>query len=220
LRTYLKAKPNKTIVCVTELMDHVVAEGIKACAGTPRANDFSSFHGGLSAWWEAAIVGSRYEFKIVGESPEMCRGLDSHGFADLKAAVMAYASYTSVYTDKDDSRRFNLGTPAGVFRSIERAWAVAPTSKRICEDILMPPFVLRKIIAAQGTIVEDNALRHGRCKAKHRTWESVHQRIGPLVNKPRSFQRIETLASSVPTHPDVEPARKWIAGGGKGPLLL
>jgi hypothetical protein len=174
LRTYLKAKPNKTIVCVTELMDHVVAEGIKACAGTPRANDFSSFHGGLSAWWEAAIVGSRYEFKIVGESPEMCRGLDSHGFADLKAAVMAYASYTSVYPDKDDSRRFNLGTPAGVFRSIERAWAVAPTSKRICEDILMLPFVLRKIIAAQGTIVEDNALRHGRCKAKHRTWESVH----------------------------------------------
>jgi hypothetical protein len=32
----------------------------------------------------------------------MCRGLDSHGFADLKAAVMTYASYTSVYLDKDD----------------------------------------------------------------------------------------------------------------------
>jgi hypothetical protein len=32
----------------------------------------------------------------------------------------------------------------------------------------------------------------------------------PLVNKPRSFQRIEALASSVPTHPDVEPARKCL----------
>jgi hypothetical protein len=144
----------------------------------------------------------------------MCRGLYSHGFADLKASVMTYASFTSVYPDKDDPRHFNLGTPAEVFRSIERAWAVAPTSKRICEDILMPPFVLDKIIAAQGTTVEDEALRHGRRKAKHRTWESVHQRVGCLVIKPRSFQRIETLASSIPTHPDMEPARKWIAGGG------
>jgi hypothetical protein len=138
----------------------------------------------------------------------VCRGLDSHGFADLKAAVMTYASYTSVYPDKDDPRRFNIGTPAKVFRSIERAWAVAPTSKRICGDILMLPFVLDKFIAAQGTTVENKPLRHGRRKANHRTWESVHQRAGPLVNKPRSFQRIQTLASSVPTHPDVEPARK------------
>jgi hypothetical protein len=45
----------------------------------------------------------------------------------------------------------------------------------------MIPFVLDKIIAAQGTTVEDEALRHGRRKAEHRTWESVHQRAGPLV---------------------------------------
>jgi hypothetical protein len=74
---------------VTELMDHVVAESIKAYAGTPRADDFSIFHGGLPAWWEAlaqehmaslgmanrqirkitANAGTRYEFKIVGDSP-------------------------------------------------------------------------------------------------------------------------------------------------------
>jgi hypothetical protein len=52
-RTYLKAKRNKTIVVVTELMDHVVAENIKVYAGTPRANAFSIFHDGHSAWWEA-----------------------------------------------------------------------------------------------------------------------------------------------------------------------
>jgi hypothetical protein len=119
-----------------------------------------------------------------------------------------------VYPDKDEPRHFNLGTPAEEFRSIERAWAVAPTSKRICEDIPMPPFVLGKIIAAQGTTVEDEALQQRRRKAKHRTWGSVHQRAGSLVNKPLSFQRIEALASSVPTHPDVEPARNW------APLLL
>jgi hypothetical protein len=147
-----------------------------------------------------ATVGALYEFKIVGDSPEMCRGLDSHGFADLKVAVMTYASNTSVYPDKDEPRHLNLGMSAKVLRSIERAWALAPTSKRVCEDILMLPFVLDKIIAAHGTTVEDEALRHGRHKAKHRTWETVHQRVGPLVNKPRSFQRIEALASSVPTH--------------------
>jgi hypothetical protein len=124
-RTYLKAKLNKTIVCVTDLIDHVVAESTRAYAGTPRANDFSIFHDGLSAWWEAgaqehmashgmanrqirnitANVGTRYEFKIVGDSPEICRGLDSPGFVDLKAAVMTYASYTTVYPDKDGPRR-------------------------------------------------------------------------------------------------------------------
>ena len=58
------------------------------------------FHDGLSAWWEVeaqahvatlglkdrqiknitANLGTRYEGKIVGDSPEMCRALDSHGF--------------------------------------------------------------------------------------------------------------------------------------------
>jgi hypothetical protein len=33
-----------------------------------------------------------YEGKIVGDSPEMCRALDSQGFADLKAAITAYSS--------------------------------------------------------------------------------------------------------------------------------
>jgi hypothetical protein len=142
------------------------------------------------------------------------RGLDSHGFTDLKAAVMTYASYISLYPDKNEPRHLNLGTPAEMFRSIERAWTVAPTSKRICEDILMLPFVLDKVIAAQGTTVEGEVLRHGRRKAKHRTWESVHQRVAPLVNKPRSFKRIETLAFSVPMHPDVERASGSREGRG------
>jgi hypothetical protein len=168
LCAHLKVKVSKMIISVTDLMGQVVAESTKAYAGTPRANEFRIFHGGLSAWWEAgaqehmaslgmsnrlirnitANAGTRYEFKIIGDSPEMCRGLDSHGLTDFKAAVMTYASYISVSPGKDGPQRFNLGTPAEVFRSTERAWAVATTSKRICEDIFMPPFVLGKIIAA------------------------------------------------------------------------
>ena len=44
-----------------------------------------------------ANVSTRYEGKIVGDSPEMCRALDSHGFADLKAGLITYASFTSLY---------------------------------------------------------------------------------------------------------------------------
>jgi len=147
------------------------------------------FHDGLSLWWKAgaqahmrsrgfehrqirninANKGTRYEGKIVGDSPEMCRAPDSLGFANLKAAIFAYSSFTSVYA-VGDPRRFNLGTPDEVFRSIERAWDVAPTSKRIVEDILALPRVWSKIIEYKGCVVPDEVLRHGRRAAK---WESA-----------------------------------------------
>ena len=66
-----------------------------------------------------AIKGTRHEGKIVCNSPEMCRALDSHCFADLKAALTKYASFTSVY-EQDDERRFHLGTPQQLLSSIER----------------------------------------------------------------------------------------------------
>ncbi len=50
----------------------------------------------------------------------MCRALDSHGFADLKAAIYKCAFLTSIYP-LADPRRFNLGTPAEALRCIERA---------------------------------------------------------------------------------------------------
>ena len=109
-----------------QIMAHVIDESTKAFAGTSRASTFFIFHDGLSAWWEAeaqaylasrgfanrqvrnttANKGTRYERKIVGDSPEMCRALDSHGFADLKAGLIKYASFTSLYAI-DDPRRFH-----------------------------------------------------------------------------------------------------------------
>jgi len=100
-----------------------------------------------------------------------------------------------------------------VFRSIERAFAVAPTSKRVVEDILALPMVLGRIIEYKGTVVEDEALRHVRHLAKHKTWESLKPNKAPLKYKPRSFQRIETLVSGVPSHPGVEEARKIFKSG-------
>jgi hypothetical protein len=219
---------NKDWCCITDIMDHVIDESTKAYAGTEHADDFFIFHDGLSAWWEkgaqehmkergfehrqirniTANVGNRYAYKIVGDSPEMCRALDSHGFADLKRAIISYASLTSIY-DQDDPRRFSLGTPAEILRAIRRAWTVAPTSKRIVEDILELPSVLDKIIEHGGCCVPDDALRHGRRLELH-SWQPVQRGRKELLHKAKASQRKGTLASCVPPHPDVEPARKML----------
>ena len=220
---------NKKLCCVTDIMDHVIDESTKAYAGTERADDFHIFHDGLSAWWEkgaqeymknrgfehrqirniTANVGTRYANKIVGDSPEMCRALDSHGFADLKRAIFSFASLTSTYP-VDDPRRFKLGTPADVLSAIWRAWSVAPTSKRIVEDILELPTVLEKIIEHGGCCVPDESLRHGRRLERHE-WQPIQQGRGELKRKARPSQRKSTLASCIPEHPDVEPAREMLS---------
>jgi hypothetical protein len=202
----------KTLCPITDIMDHVVCESTAAYAGTNHAADFMIFHDGLSAWWEVeaqahmatlgfkdrqiknitANLGTRYAGKIVGDSPEMCRALDSHGFADLKAAIYKYASLTSVYP-LGDPRRFNLGTPAEVLRCIKRAFAVAPSSKRIVEDILVMGLVLDKIIAAEGCVVPDEDMRHGR-RARAAEWTSIKPAGGELKRKARAHQRKETPA--------------------------
>jgi len=121
-----------------------------------------------------ANKGTRYDGKIVGYSPEMYRG-----FADLKAAIMAHSAYTTAFPI-GDAHRFNLGTPNEVPRFIERAYAAAPTSKRIVEDTLVLPMVLDRIIEHKDTVVEDEALRHGRCLAKQKTWETLKPNKAPL----------------------------------------
>ena len=50
----------------------------------------------------------------------------------------------------------------------------------------------------------------GRRAAK---WESAEMSTSGQKAKPRSFTRIETLASSVPAHPDVDPARAMLRSG-------
>jgi hypothetical protein len=185
-----------------------------------------------TAWWEAeaqaylksrgfenrqirnttANVSTRYEGKIVGDSPEMCRALDSHGFADLKAGLITYASLTSLYPT-DDPRCFHLGTPPQLLSSIERTWRVTPTSKRIVEDVELLPEVLNKIIEARGCVVQDEefrGLRSGR-RAKD---------SGQLAPKVRRHQRMLDMSSSVPNIEEIKEARKLIQGGLQGRALM
>jgi hypothetical protein len=130
-----------------------VQEHRAAYAGTNHAAYFMIFHGGLSVCWEieaqahmatlefknwqikniSANLGTRHEGKIVkifGDLPAVCRALDSHNFADLKAAIYKYAFLTSI-CPLDDPRRFNHGTPSEVLRCIEFNFAESPSNRRI-----------------------------------------------------------------------------------------
>ena len=50
--------------------------------------------------------GTSYHGRAVGDSPELARGLDSHGFADLDYAVSYCCSLASVYPMDDLRRQF------------------------------------------------------------------------------------------------------------------
>ena len=213
-------------------MDHVIDESTAAFANTDYWDSFFIFHDGLSAWWEAdaqahlasrgfahrqirntgAKKGTRYEGKIVGDSPEMCRALDSHGFADLKLALFKYASFTSLYPT-GDPRRFNTGTPEELLSSIRRTWRVSPTSKRVIEDVELLPAVLDKIIAARGCVVQDEEFRGLRSGRRA-------EGSGQLASKVRRHQRLAGIDSCVPDIPEIAEAREKIRSGLIGKELL
>ena len=73
--------------------------------------------------------------------------------------------------------------------------------------------VLERSTEHKNTVVEDEALRHGRRLVKHNNRGSLKQISGSLKNKPRSFQRTGTLIFGGPFHPDVEDARKILKLG-------
>ena len=175
------------------------------------------YHDGLSQWWEAGAqtylqdvlkfplnrqlrcegatnAGTRYWHNVVGDSPELCRGLDSHGFADLMTQFHFNVSLSSVYP-VDDIRCFHSGTPKEVGSSLLRSWEMEPTSERIIEDIEAFPRVLQVIIDNEGCVVPDECFKHGRRFVKLKG-------EGVCKSKPRKSQRIATLCGR-PLHPDV-----------------
>ena len=90
---------------------------------------------------------------------------------------------------------------------------MAPTSKRIAEDISTSPPVLEKAIEAKGTALQDNVVRHGRRLERH---EPVYKNARPLKHKPRAHQRKGTPKSKTPSHPHADGARKIIQGAASG----
>ena len=205
------------VVCVTELMDHVVAESKKLFRGTTHEHDFVIWHDALSAWWEdeaqdyLATLGfkdrqvcalddtnaefARYSHGLVGDSPELMP-LDAHLFSDLSQELWRHVAITSNLPESDP-RRFSTGTPAEMERSVVRAWQVAPTPDRIVEDCTAIPKRIERIIEAKGVAVQDIYFRSGR---RYRAANDARD----LEHKPRKRQRKATCTEAKPVHPDAQ----------------
>eukprot|EP00966_Prymnesium_polylepis_P090871 2104064-Prymnesium_polylepis.1 len=64
--------------------------------------------------------------------------------------------------DVDDPKRFNVGTPEELSRTMDRVWMVSPTSARIVQDIRRILRALQRIIEYKGAKVPELDNRRGR----------------------------------------------------------
>lgn len=219
----LRGYPTK-IVCVKDLINHVISESDAMYAGTEWASSYLVFHDALSLWWtreaqeyiasrgfskrqlcciDPTNAGTRYQGKLPGDSPEMCRGLDSFGFAHLQRAVTVHTSLTSILP-ANDPRRFKMGTPDEVWHTLVRCWEVAPSSSQIVDDIMGLRHVLQRLIESRGAVVPDLFLRSGR---RARSKDDSRE----LEGRKRARKRKDTHAELV-LHPDCMPALAMLSG--------
>ena len=219
----LGAKESPTLkgyICVTDLMDHVVAESIRLFAGTPYADSFVIFHDALKQWWEPEAqdhlfakhgigpdrqlciqgstneaVAKHYQNRLVGDTPEFCP-LDSNLFADYEKAMRQNLAYTH-WLEHDHPEKFLSGTAKQVQRLMEVTWAHddAVRSERIVEDICRFPAALAAIIAAKGAKVEHLGRRYGRRAA--RAYEPPRiKAVEELLQK--RFERLDPTPATAP----------------------
>jgi len=190
----LGAKDSPTLkgyICVTDLMDHIVAESKRLFEDTKYADSFFVYHDALKQWWEPeaqahllkqhgigserqlcirgdtnAAVAKHYLNRLVGDSPEFCP-LDSNLFSDFEFAMRQNMAHT-YWLPHDHPDKWLACTAKHVQRLMELTWAHdgAVRSERIVEDICRFPAALDAVIAAKGAKVEHLDNRTGRRKSK------------------------------------------------------
>ena len=209
-----------------KLIDHIIAESTAVYAGTEFSDSFMIYHDALTLLWESNAreyirslgfknrfihiideyqhgIHKRYWNTVVGDSPEMARGLDSFGFADLELSMSFHQALTIDWA-ANNPNKFQFGTPNHVWSAMSRCWEVEPTSQRIVQDILDLPRVLAKIIEAKGTVVHGEALRNG-----HRARRADGK--GNLKGNLSASSRKNTLTLR-PVHPHARSALDLILG--------
>ena len=140
-KTELRAAVNEKLCSIFDIIDYMIDSSTDIYAGSTHELDFSIYHDALTQLWTPESIayvkgkgfgdrflrcmgktkkGTRYHNKLVGDSPELCRGLDAYGFADFKRMTERMRALTSVYA-LDDVRRFNFGTPKEAWHTLERS---------------------------------------------------------------------------------------------------
>ena len=192
------------LVCITSVMDHVIAEGNRLFADIPFANTWKIYHDALPQWWEKgaqehmkargfydrqwmargetnAKVG-RYKNKLMGDSPELMP-LDSSLFSDLIEGIALHVVATAKLPKGE---KYSMGTPDEAWRTMIEVWMTAvPSPGRIVQDIDRFSTALDRIIAVMGCYVEELDCCHGHRKAMQIavTGGAINMKNGSLTAK-------------------------------------
>lgn len=132
----------KKYICITELVEHMVAQCKTLMAGTIYKDSWTFFHDALSLmtakstveWmktkgyyehWllplEDLNVGTKYHGRPTGNRPEICC-LDCTLFKDLETSIGTHLALTR-NLKMDDPKRFLLGTPKQVQDTVKRLFS-------------------------------------------------------------------------------------------------
>ena len=147
----------------------------------------------------------------MGGSPELCRILDAHGFSDLEKSISHHVALSSLLPIGDE-RRFEMGTPSEVMKTMKRCWEIAPSSSQIIVYAEKFKEILEKIVAAEGTIVPGEALRSGRRALNHKGDKEIQTRL-------RTSHRKDLLRGR-DVHPSIEFIRNAILNSTDGLVNL
>ena len=132
------------VVCITEIMDHVVAEGNRLFKGTEFENTWKIYHDALPQWWEAGAqehlarlgfnnrhwwanketdknIAKKYWNKIMGDSPNLMP-LDYSLFNNLIEAISMNVVATA---GRSKNMRYSMGTPDSAWRTMVEVWEKA-----------------------------------------------------------------------------------------------
>jgi len=159
-----------------------------------------------------ANKGTRYDGKIVGDSPEMCRALDSHGFAYLKAGLFPYASFNSLYPEDDPAVSTSASRPSFLLPS--SAHGVSP-----------PPASVLLKISSSSPMCSVRSSRRAAVLFRTRSFavcDQVAWAEGSVQSAPkvRKHQRLMEMASTVPHIEDTAKAKAMIRSGLQGRALM
>jgi len=100
---------------------------------------------------------------MPGDSPEICRSLDSHGFSTNNSRLLLAAVLSKDYWNDEHLQHkvFKTGVPMDLLNSLIRLWVSRPSSLGV-QDVLGFDRVISLIIAADGAAVKEEGKRSGR----------------------------------------------------------
>jgi hypothetical protein len=173
-------------MCITDVMDHCVAEGNRIYKGTPHEDTWRLYHDKLGQWWEEGaqaylaqvhqmrhrqwhaegatndLIVKRYQNSLTGDQPE-CQPLDNTYFGDLKEWMGKMVVMTQLLKD-DDENKYTMRTPNQCWRTMCHVWDSDSmmSSERIVKCINHNlPKAYAAIVKADGAYVPDCDLRNG-----------------------------------------------------------